>query len=117
MNNKRIYLCEYNDLKKSIYLIKWLEQIKDEIIVFLDQEKKIRIFSSICPHFGGEIFYNKKIQKLKCKWHGWSFCPDSGKCLTIPIKGQLKKYDFTVEPNNLKIYNHINENNKIYLIL
>ena len=117
MNNKRIYLCEYNDLKKSIYLIKWLEQIKDEIIVFLDQEKKIRIFSSICPHFGGEIYYEKKRNHLICKWHNWKFCKITGKCLTHPIKGRLKNYDFKVNPKKLKNYNYNIQNEKIYLDL
>ena len=114
---KKIYLCDISDLNKENYINCWIDELRDEVILFKNHKNIIKIFSSICPHFGGNIFYNKKIQKLKCKWHDWSFCPDSGKCLTIPIKGQLKKYDFTLEPNNLKIYNHINENNKIYLIL
>ena len=115
--NKKIYLCDISDFNKDDYTNCWVEELRDEVILFKNHKNIIKIFSSICPHFGGNIFYNKKIQKLKCKWHDWSFCPDSGKCLTFPIKAELKKYDFTVNPHKLKAYDHINENNKIYLIL
>jgi nitrite reductase/ring-hydroxylating ferredoxin subunit len=113
--DKKIFLCNTSDLGQNNFTNIWVEELRDEVIVFKNSNKLIKVISSICPHFGGEIFYNKKINKLKCKWHDWSFCPDSGKCLTFPIKAQLQIYDFTVEPDNLKIYNHINENNKIYL--
>ncbi len=115
MNNK-IYLCDLSELNKDDYTNRWVEELRDEVILFRNHKNIIKVFSSICSHFGGNIYYNKKLQKLKCKWHDWSFCPESGKCLTFKIKTQLRKYDFIVEPNNLKTYNHINENNKIYLI-
>jgi len=113
--NDKIFLCNISDLNIRDYSIHWIEELRDEVIVFKNQDNSIKVVSSICPHFGGEIFYNRKINKLKCKWHDWSFCPDSGKCLTFPIKSQLKIYDFTVEPDELKTYSHISENNKIYL--
>ncbi len=69
-----------------------------------DSVKLIKIFSSICPHFGGPIIYDNKKDEFICKWHGFRFCVKSGKCLSYSIKGSLKDY------------NHKIKNNKIYLI-
>ena len=112
----KIYLCEINDLIPYNFLNKWIDELKDEIIIFRDKKNNVRIFSSVCPHFGGPIVFDKKIQNLKCKWHDWRFCANTGECLTFPKISELKKYDFEVEPNNLRNYNHINENDKIYLV-
>lgn len=116
MKKKRFYLCSTNNLLNNSYYTKWIDEIKDEVIVFIDNFKCIKVFSSICPHFGGEIFYNDKKNELKCKWHGWKFCIKSGQCLSHPIKGRLKVYDFDIAPNKLKNYSHIIKNNKIYLV-
>lgn len=51
-------------------MIKYIDEIKEEVIIFEDVNKKIKIFSSICPHFGGEINFIKSKNKFKCKWHG-----------------------------------------------
>ena len=75
-----------------------------------------KIKSSICPHFGGEIIFDRKLDKLKCLWHDWKFCAQSGKCLSFPIKGQLNPYDFVVDPKPLKNYKIENKENKIYAI-
>ena len=48
--------------------------------------------------------------------HNWNFCPDSGKCLTFPIKGRLNPYDFKVSPKPLKNYKSITSEEKIYAI-
>ena len=100
---KKIYLCKLNELVQKEYIIKWIDEIKDEIIIFYDNKKKLKIFSSICPHFGGEIFLDKT-NKLRCKWHDWEFSSETGKCLTYPIRGKLKNYDFEVNPQPLKSY-------------
>ena len=115
MEKKLIYFCEYKKLEKSNYIIKFFNELKDEIICFLDNKNNIKIYSSICPHFGGEIFYNQKENLLKCKWHDWKFCTKTGKCLSYPIKGMLNPYDFEIKPNNLKEYLVIKENEKIFI--
>jgi len=111
-----IYLCEVNDLKTNNFLNKWIDELKDEIIIFRDSTNNVRIFSSVCPHFGGPIVFDKQIHQLKCKWHDWRFCVNTGECLTFPKIPVLMKYDFKVEPNNLNNYEHLVKNNKIYLI-
>ena len=43
-----------------------------------------------CPHSGGPIYYNPKLDKLVCKWHGSQFMPQTGKNLTPPAQSYLK---------------------------
>ena len=111
------FLCQLSDLKKKDYLIKEIEQIKEEVIIFENTENEIEIFSSICPHFGGEISYLKNKNKFKCKWHGWEFSPSDGKCLSFVIKGKLSQYKLNLEPQNLSKYNYKIEDEKIYLVV
>ena len=113
---KKIFFTTFNLLKEKKYIIKFFEEIKDEVIIFLDKENNIKIFASICPHFGGKIFYEFNHNKLICKWHNWKFCTHTGRCLTYPIKGKLNPYEFKIDPNPLKNYDVNIENNKIYLI-
>ena len=113
----KIFICSYNDLMAKKYIVKWIDSWSDELIVFLDTESnKIKIKSSICPHFGGQIIYDESINQLKCLWHDWRFCKNTGECLTYPIKGKLSPYDFEVNPNPLKTYDTLNKNQKIYAI-
>lgn len=104
-------------MKDKKYIIKWVEEWRDELIIFyIKKTNEVKIKSSICPHFGGEIVYNNRTNQLKCLWHDWEFCPQTGKCLTYPIKGKLNPYDFKVDPNPLKNYKVYNSENKIYAI-
>ena len=116
MENKLIFFCNFGDLKKKEYIIKFFEELKDELIIFLDKDKNIKVFSSICSHSGGEIFYDLQANTLQCKWHGWKFCINSGKCLSFPIMTNLNPYDFKVKPNNLTEYQIKKNDDDIYLI-
>lgn len=42
-----------------------------------------------CPHSGGPIYYNPKLDKLVCKWHGSQFSL-AGKVETPPAASNLK---------------------------
>jgi nitrite reductase/ring-hydroxylating ferredoxin subunit len=46
-------------------------------------------FVGRCPHSGGPIYYNPKLDKLVCKWHGAQFSK-SGKVLAPPAQSNLK---------------------------
>jgi|TARA_B110000238_G_C15803247_1_gene301075 nitrite reductase/ring-hydroxylating ferredoxin subunit len=112
---KQIYLIDKKDLIKKKYFIKFIDEVKDEVIIFIDKVSKIRIFSSICPHFGGEIYFDYQKDLLRCKWHDWRFSKLDGKCSSFNIKGQLKNYGFDVKPNNLKEFKFNITEDKIYL--
>lgn len=113
---KKLFICNEVELKKEKFIIKFFEELKDEVIIFFDRNNKINIYSSICPHFGGEIFYDFQKDILKCKWHGWKFCKNTGKCLTHPIKGKLNLYNFEINPNKLNNYLYTKEKNQIYIL-
>ena len=113
---KKIFLIKKKYLKKNKFYIKYIEDIRDEVIAFLDKDNVLRIFSSICPHFGGEIFFDFKNDKLRCKWHDWEFCKSTGECLTFKIKTQLRKYDFKINPNNLKKFQFEVIDGKVYIL-
>lgn len=115
-NKKKIFFCKLKDLKKKKFIVKYIDEFKDEIIIFFDNEAQVlKSFSSVCPHFGGEVVYDYKINNLICNWHGWKFCKNSGKCLSHPIKSALRKYNFIVNPNNLKEYEVQLISEKIYV--
>ncbi len=113
----KVFICTVDKLNSEKTITKWIEEWKDEIILFKDKRSgKINIFSSICPHFGGEIYLDKT-NKLRCKWHDWEFSSETGKCLSYPIRGKLNPYDFEVEPQSLKTYEAIElEKGDIYAI-
>ena len=113
----KVFICSLDKLNSEKTITKWIEEWKDEIILFKDKlSGRIKIFSSICPHFGGEIYLDKT-NNLRCKWHDWKFSSETGKCLTYPIRGKLNPYDFEVKPQSLKTYEVIElEKGDIYAI-
>ena len=112
---KKLFICNVSNINGS-YFIKYVDEIRDEIIVF-KFNGEIIIRSSICPHFGGEIYFNKKKLILKCKWHAWEFEPKTGKCLTYNVKSNVRNYEVKTIPKDLKKYNFYVENNEIFLTL
>ena len=108
-----LYVTTKDILIKDKYIIRFYNELKDEVICFLDKNENIKIYSSFCPHFGGEIYYDQKNDYLRCKLHDWKFCKNTGKCLSYPIK--LNPYDFEFKPIYLKNYNVKLKNNEIYL--
>jgi nitrite reductase/ring-hydroxylating ferredoxin subunit len=110
-----LYICDLTELDKKEYVIKYFDEIKEEVIVFKNPDNDIKIFSSICPHFGGQIIYHKIENRFRCKWHNWTFSAQDGECLTFPIKGKLNSYNFKVEPKNLSNYKPIIKDYKVYL--
>ena len=44
----RKYIADFKILKKKKFINIWIEDWKDELIIFINDEDKIKIFSSIC---------------------------------------------------------------------
>jgi len=94
--------CSLSKLEKSTSIRKWINEFKDEIIVFI-KNKKIYVKSSICPHFGGPILYKSNSDYLLCPWHGLEF-DFNGKCTNDKnFKVCLKNYDYEIKGNNIYI--------------
>ena len=98
----KIKICNLSQLKNKNFFIKWVDKIRDEVIVFINNEK-IYVKSSICPHFGGPISYNNDEENLYCAWHGLKFSIE-GKCLNQKnFKACLNNYDFELKDNYIYI--------------
>jgi len=94
----KIKICNLSLLENKNYLVKWVDKIKDELIIY-KIGKKIYIKSSICPHFGGPITFNKNENYLYCNWHGLKFSHD-GKCMNQKnFKACLNNYDYEIKDN------------------
>src|SRR3989338_211442 len=116
----RIKFCSLSELREKRIVTKWIESIKDEISALYAGDK-VRVFSTVCPHFGGDFEYNEKKCLLRCKWHGWKFDAATGQSLTnffdyqetsivrkilqtgrgeplgcFPYRGKLNEYSFEI---------------------
>ena len=91
-------ICSLSQLENKKFIKLWLDEFKDEIILFINN-KKIYIKSSICPHFGGPITYDKDKNYLFCYWHGLKFAVN-GKCLNQKsFKPCLDDYKYELKDN------------------
>jgi len=96
-------ICNLSQLEGKNYFISWVKELKDEIIVFR-KNGKIHVKSSVCPHFGGHIIYDKKQECLYCYWHGLKFSTNGGKCLNDKnFKVCLNSYRHKIKDNNIYI--------------
>ena len=74
----------------------------------LINNNKIYVKSSICPHFGGPIAYDKNRKYLYCYWHGLQFSTD-GKCLSQKnFKACLNSYVYKIVNNSIYIFKNEN---------
>lgn len=92
-----VEFCSLRDFREKGYVVKWIEEWKDELIAFPHGDG-FKVMSSVCPHFGGEIVFEPVRREVKCKWHDYRFCPDTARCLTYPIPGRLQEYALVVRP-------------------
>jgi nitrite reductase/ring-hydroxylating ferredoxin subunit len=112
---KALHICNLSSIQDGSF-VKYIDEIKDEIIVF-KFNNDILIRSSICPHFGGELFFDKDKSTLRCNWHAWEFEPQKGKCLTYDVKSNVRSYEITTLPTDQKKHVFFIENSEIFLKL
>ena len=83
-----------------------------DVFVLNMNNNKICVKSSICPHFGGPITYDKVNNYLFCYWHGLKFTIN-GKCINQKdSKLCLNSYDYELKGNSIYIIK--NENTRYY---
>ena len=99
---KSFSICSLRDLKKEKILTKWVAPFKDELTVIIKDEA-ITVFSSICPHFGGEFNINLKNLRASCKWHGYEFDLTLGNCLSFSSCAPLRFYPFLLNQGNIEV--------------
>ncbi len=95
MERLEVELCALADLRDGRFTA-WNDVLRDEVTVLKDRES-LRVFSSVCPHFGGEFDFDVSKGTARCRWHAWEFDLASGKCLSYPrMKTCLRHYNFEV---------------------
>ena len=97
-----IDFCSISELKKKKRVTKWVSEWRDELSAFYI-DGKIYVLSTVCPHFGGEFEFVPGKRRLRCKWHGWDFEIESGKCLDFSIPGGLRHYPYAERENHLEV--------------
>ena len=98
----RIQLCTESELRSTVRVTKWINEWNDEISAFYDNGTII-ILSTVCPHFGGELEKIKGQLRLRCKWHGWEYDMESGKCLPFPIAGCLRRLEYVIQEGVVEV--------------
>ena len=96
---KKKFICQVNELLEKKTIIKYYEELRDELILFKNIEDEIKCFSSVCPHLAGEVIYDNS--ELKCKWHGLKF-DKNGKSTNGKVQLYLNEYNVEITDN--KIY-------------
>src|SRR5689334_1994952 len=89
-----IALCSRAELTKNRRIARWVEEWRDEVVVF-DHSPHPLVISGMCPHFGGEVDFVPATNRFRCRWHHWEFDARDGHCLTYPIKGCVRFYEST----------------------
>ncbi len=103
---KSYRFCSLEELNRSKRVTRIVEELRDEITA-IDLDGKTHVFSSVCPHFGGEFKFDRRAGKTWCKWHGYEFDIRSGKCLTFPkLKTCLRHYEFQENDGYLEVLYH-----------
>lgn len=92
---EKIRFCSIKELEKEKSITKWVDEWGDEVsAIFIKEDNDIKVVSTVCPHFGGEIKLVQNPSRLRCKWHGWYFDLNTGKCLSSIMKACLRQYSF-----------------------
>jgi len=92
-----VFTCNIEEIKDK-HKIVFIEEIKDEIIVFR-KDNIVNTFSSVCPHLAGQITLKKN--SLQCKWHGLRF-DSNGIVNNCSLKLKLRQYQNIIKDN--KVY-------------
>lgn len=71
-------IANINNLHNGINEIR----IDDKKLFIYKDSSKIKVYSSICPHQGGQLFSDGD-SSIYCKVHNWRFCASSGKSSNI----------------------------------
>ena len=100
--SNKIQFCTIAELKEKKIITKWIEDWRDEVSAIFSEDN-IVVFSTVCPHFGGELKLIHKPARLRCKWHGWSFDLKTGKCLSSMMTTCLRKYSFQEKNDFLEV--------------
>jgi nitrite reductase/ring-hydroxylating ferredoxin subunit len=84
-------VCRRDELARARHVTRWIDDLRDEVTVLLVDGVPLA-YSSVCPHFGGELDVRLREGELRCRWHGWRYDVRTGECLTFPNRCRLRAY-------------------------
>jgi nitrite reductase/ring-hydroxylating ferredoxin subunit len=71
---------QVSELEPHGQFSKWVE---DHDLLVCRYEGELKVYTNICPHFGGPVGYHKINEgKFVCLWHNYEFAAKDGSCLT-----------------------------------
>ena len=69
--------------------------VKDQPVILVNVEGRIRAFSGLCTHESCELGWNQRQQLIRCPCHGSGFTPD-GQVKTGPATRPLPEFSASV---------------------
>jgi nitrite reductase/ring-hydroxylating ferredoxin subunit len=97
---QKVFFCSLAELKTRGVVTRLMEDIRDEVTAVY-QDGQIRVFSSVCPHWGGEFRVTNG--EFRCLWHGRRYAVSDGRCLTHADETSLRPYAFVTAGDRLEI--------------
>jgi nitrite reductase (NADH) small subunit len=95
--------CSIAALKRHGRITRWIEVWRDELTA-VRVRGRIHVFSSVCPHFGGELYdVDRRGERVRCRWHGWEFDLSTGRCVSFSAKCRVRQYPFRENGDRLEI--------------
>jgi menaquinol-cytochrome c reductase iron-sulfur subunit len=103
-------LNEFSSLTDPVLKIIQIEQVdgwrktisEKAVYVTKDSEGQIRALTSICPHLGCTVPWNKEKRQFICPCHGATFAPD-GSRVSGPSRRGMDTLDATVQDGQLQV--------------
>lgn len=99
---RRIYALNLNDLE-----IDETKKFKDlrgkDLILLRSGEREIKAMSTVCPHLGCTVHWQKDKKQFFCPCHAGVFDPN-GKVVSGPPPRDLDSYTIDIEGDNVYIF-------------
>lgn len=81
----------------------WRKTISEKAVYIVkDNQGRLRVLTSICPHLGCTVPWNKEKQQFICPCHGATFNPD-GTRVSGPSRRGMDTLDTSVEDGQLQV--------------
>ena len=76
-DKKEVFIGKSSDITDGHQALK----VNGRSLHLLDEEGELTLYSSRCPHMGGEVGHQG--DKFRCPLHGWEFKKENGECINV----------------------------------
>ena len=95
-------ICKRSEVGARRAVTRWCDELRDEITVF-ERDGELAAFSTVCPHFGGEMEVDHERDEIVCLWHAFRFGATDGACRSHALKTKLRRYSVRVEEGEVHV--------------